>query len=240
MSKAYPGLADGIWYFHIKARQQPAGAPFGATTHFQVLIDTVPPKPFEVVLVGEANLNDVSRTPMIEFKVEDELSGIDHYDVHLDDEFIETVTASPYSFEGLSGGPHVVKIVAFDRAGNLQTASLSFIVTVPARLLEGCTLFLYLLILANLILLLVVLFLLWLLSRRKKQEPHMVDKRIKEFKLDFDQSLEQLRRRIDYRLTKLMKKTPPDREKTSPSIAKDFDDRIDKTKRKFDDKLKEF
>ncbi|MEJ0021755.1 MAG: cohesin domain-containing protein [Candidatus Doudnabacteria bacterium] len=42
-TKTYTGLADGTWYFHIKARTQSSSAGFGPTTNFKIQINTQNP-----------------------------------------------------------------------------------------------------------------------------------------------------------------------------------------------------
>jgi hypothetical protein len=38
-TKTYDNLADGVWYFHIRARSQDASSAFGPTTHFKININ---------------------------------------------------------------------------------------------------------------------------------------------------------------------------------------------------------
>lgn len=210
-TKTYPGLADGIWYFHVKARRQAGGAGFGNTVHFRVQIDTEPPKLFDIKLVGQADLNDVTRTPTITFAAEDPGgSGIDHYDVQIDNEAPQANATSPYTFSKLEAGPHLILVTVFDKAGNSRKSQLPIIVTAPpppvgflARTFE---LPFYVLVVINLIILLLLVIILWLLLHRRRK-PDNVDKKILELQNEVDKSLDHLKKHINKKLLRLLEKS---------------------------------
>ncbi|MBX4186998.1 MAG: hypothetical protein KW802_01920 [Candidatus Doudnabacteria bacterium] len=112
-------VQDGIWYFHIK----PIGPTAGNGTHFKIQVDSRPPQDFNVKLIGEDPAN-VGTTPTISFETADDLSGIYGYDVYLDDKLVRSKANSPYSFDAIDGGNHTVKVVAYDKAGNLSNSEL--------------------------------------------------------------------------------------------------------------------
>lgn len=219
--KTQMGLTDGIWYFHIKSRNE--GGTFGPVTHFRILIDTTPPQPVEIKLVGQSNLSDVTRTPTIEFAAADALAGIDHYDIFLDDQFIVTVSHNPYTFSKLEPGPHTTKVVAYDRAGNTQATSLPIIVAgqpVEKETVTGiASLPLYVMVASNIILFLVILVLIWLLLQRK-HDHSSVDPGIQALKREIDNNLDALKKHIDKRLQKIISNRPESKGKVTKLAVK--------------------
>jgi hypothetical protein len=78
-SVSYNDLADGIWYFHIKAKK---GGQWGGTSHYFTQIDTTEPANFS--LEFEPKLKSpvmVSKEPIVSFITTDAFSGIDHYEL---------------------------------------------------------------------------------------------------------------------------------------------------------------
>ena len=103
---------DGTWYFHLKA-QNSAG--WGGTRHFQVNIDTIPPKPFEVGVESIPSLGWESFRAY--FKAEDETSGIAKYAVKVDNSSF-VIATSPYTLAFQKSGSHTLLVRAIDKAGN--------------------------------------------------------------------------------------------------------------------------
>jgi len=127
-TKSFENLADGLWYFHIKANK--AGV-WGAPGHFLIKIDTTPPadfKPQTNFVVAATVL--VERT-LVSFFTTDNLSGIDHYEVGVIDKS-QPVTVSPVFVQAespfqvpISSGSKLQVIVrAIDKAGNTRDASI--------------------------------------------------------------------------------------------------------------------
>ena len=59
----------------------------------------------------------------------DEVSGINHYEIRLDDgSWIDVGAEASYTFAGLADGEHKVTIKAVDKAGNVKEESVEFIV----------------------------------------------------------------------------------------------------------------
>ncbi|MFQ6084486.1 MAG: cohesin domain-containing protein, partial [Candidatus Aminicenantia bacterium] len=79
-TKAYENLADGLWYFHIKAQEEGI---WGAPSHFLLRIDTTPPAPFKLKM--EFLAAAVIGRAFVSFSTTDALSGIDHYEVAIID-----------------------------------------------------------------------------------------------------------------------------------------------------------
>jgi len=120
--KSYDGIADGIWYFHLRAKRNNV---WGNTSHFGVRIDTAPPKKFEPRI--EFNPGFVF------FKAEDFHSGIDHYEISLV-YLEETPTPTPFFIESTSPfripsdtpGRYSIIIRTYDKAGNYQEVEREF------------------------------------------------------------------------------------------------------------------
>lgn len=113
------GVGDGVWYFHVRATN--GDGLWGPTSTFKVNIDGTNPASFQLILDPD---DDPSALPLITFDVTDATSGIDHYELSLDDGTYVTVP-SPYQLPQVKPGKHTVTVKAFDRAGNIATASVT-------------------------------------------------------------------------------------------------------------------
>ncbi|MCL4517169.1 MAG: hypothetical protein M1379_16555, partial [Firmicutes bacterium] len=85
-----------------------------ASDTLQVLLDTQPPLPFAPV-ADPAGWTPVP-TPIITFATTDVTSGMDHYELKVDDGAYVTVM-SPYTLPPLADGIHAITVKAVDRAG---------------------------------------------------------------------------------------------------------------------------
>jgi hypothetical protein len=116
-SKKYENIKDGAWYFHIKFRNQYG---WGPIIHRKVLIDTVPPLPFEIKVQRE---DFTDPRPVLNFQTTDELSGLEYYEMKIGegDNFavsIEEIKHNPYVMPLQAWGKHPVEVRAYDKAGN--------------------------------------------------------------------------------------------------------------------------
>ena len=125
-TKAFEDLGDGLWYFHIKAKQ--AGV-WGGASHFLLRIDSTPPVPFEPKV--EFLLAAILGRAFVTFFTTDVLSGLDYYEVAVIDKteppvespvFIET--ESYYQIPRFNSGYSRVIVRAVDNAGNVRDASV--------------------------------------------------------------------------------------------------------------------
>jgi hypothetical protein len=116
-SKKYEDIEDGIWYFHIKFKNQYG---WGKITHRKILIDTTPPKTFEITVDNEGD--PTNPTPTLYFKTEDEPSGIEYYEVRVGEAMTATAT-DLYKLPPIPAGKYLVEVKAFDKAGNLVGAT---------------------------------------------------------------------------------------------------------------------
>lgn len=104
---------DGISYFYVQLKNDSG---WGAIGKRKIQVDTVPPKAFEIALVDGA-------IPKFSFKTEDELSGIDRYEIVFGSSVVSTIKAADVS-DGMypvppqDGGEQNVTIRAYDKAGN--------------------------------------------------------------------------------------------------------------------------
>lgn len=126
-SKTYSDLEDGVYYFKIAATD---GSRWSNDATYTLLIDTTPPKDLEIVS-EPSNESVITILPFISFNAIDDTSGIDHYEIKIDNgEYI--VTDSPYQIESITGGEHTITIKTFDKAGNYTEESITLtIVDVP-------------------------------------------------------------------------------------------------------------
>lgn len=238
-TQSYPGLKDGVWYFHIKARAQSASAGFGPTAHFKIQIDTQKPLLFDIKMVAQSDLNDVTRTPTITFEATDETSGIDHYDVYIDGNVVQASAESPYTFSKLDNGPHVIRVIAYDKAGNDRKAELPIIVNGPAVVgffQKNLQVPIYLLIIINLAVLVLFAFLIWFLFKRKKKQTTAADQ-VADIQAEIDQSLEELKQRISDRLLSLTAKSNKELFDKEEKVSKEVAVSVGKTRRRIDKKI---
>lgn len=123
-STTFPDTSEGIHYFHIKQQKNKI---WGPTTHFLIKIDKTPPT--NLVLKLNTMLAAVlTSRGIITFSAEDDLSGVDHYEVGVIDKddppdvspiFIEV--QSPYQLPETISGRVLVMVRAYDRAANVST-----------------------------------------------------------------------------------------------------------------------
>ncbi len=119
-NKVYENLDDGIYYAHTRFINSLGAGPI---EHFKLMIDATPPDPFEIILPdGKVTANPM---PRIRFEAVDNLSGIDRYEMKIDDGdwFNAAIlkTAS-YILPKLKPGEHQIFIRAYDKAGNWAEA----------------------------------------------------------------------------------------------------------------------
>lgn len=108
-----PSAADGVSYLHVRAKYETG---WSSAVHFKYQIDTLPPEQFTIAIAGD---------PELTFEAKDATSGVDHYELALDEQAFSTVV-SPYVTPVLPPGRHTVKVRAFDKAGNYREASTEF------------------------------------------------------------------------------------------------------------------
>lgn len=109
-SASYSGLANGEWWFHVRAVSP--GGTWGATTHFRVRIDTTPPTTTASV--------PASGTGSVQFTLSasDALSGVSQVRYRIDGGATQTYSA-PVTVTTV--GTHTLSYWSVDAAGNTET-----------------------------------------------------------------------------------------------------------------------
>ena len=124
-SKKFEDMEDGVWYFHIKFRNQYG---WGSILHRKVLIDTEDPESFEITVDNDGDLTNP--TPTLHFSTTDSLSGIEYYGVEVVDDTASITEAerkkNPFVLSPQAPGKILVEIKAFDKAGNSSLATTEF------------------------------------------------------------------------------------------------------------------
>ncbi len=125
-SKQYSGIAEGVWYFHVRFEDSLGN--WSDPVHYRVQIDLTPPQAFTVNAQPGGGLS--GRT-LLAFNATDTVSGVDHYEATFDGTSSTTVALSDiqngvYTAQPLLAGKHTVVIRAVDKAGNFAQANASF------------------------------------------------------------------------------------------------------------------
>ena len=125
-SKQYSGIAEGVWYFHVRFEDSLGN--WSDPVHFQIGIDHTPPQAFTVNAQPGGGLN--GRT-LLAFNATDTMSGIDHYEISYDGMATSSISLSDiqngvYTAQPLLAGKHTVVVRAVDKAGNYSEANTSF------------------------------------------------------------------------------------------------------------------
>lgn len=123
---------NGVGFFHIRFKNKKG---WGSASHFPYNIDTLPPEPFTITFPQGSET--YCPRPDIFFETKDLQSGMDHYEVSVDEEDPITVGNEVLSeknpFLGPAGkfGDHTVTVTAVDKAGNERAVSGEYSVQEP-------------------------------------------------------------------------------------------------------------
>lgn len=181
----FDGVDNGVWYFHLRFKNQTGWGPVAA---FRVQVDKLPPEPFTITVDTDTAF---SFAPKIFFPATDLHSGIDFYEIAIDDAQPQIIKAEEYKLSNMSQGYHQVVISAVDKAGNRRQAqaevevmpvSVKLKIAVSELGLNQLFLFYYLLIG-----LLILLLLLWLWHRRRDKQ---ADKEMVEELAELNESVD--------------------------------------------------
>jgi len=117
-SKGFNDIEDGIWYFHLKVKNNNG---WSDISHFEIRIDTKPPHAFEIISDNEGDATNP--TPLLFFEAADDTSGISYYELKIGDKdslkVIEGKTA-PYRVAPQLPGDYPVTVKAYDYAQNFS------------------------------------------------------------------------------------------------------------------------
>lgn len=122
--KAVQNLEDGIWYFKVRAREDKVWGPIAT---YIVQIDSLAPEKKNV----EFNYDDNNKRLSITADISDASSGLDHYELYVNDSLIKNIPAQDFiggkhSLDLYALGENNIKLIAFDKAGNSVEALGSF------------------------------------------------------------------------------------------------------------------
>src|SRR3989344_3598777 len=116
-NKTFNALSDGIWYLHVRFRNNIG---WGPTVHYRLAVDTQPPLPFEITS-RESEMSDVPN-PTLSFRASDALSGVKEYQIRVNNEPGIVIPAKnfpgEYQLHLANPGKHNITIKAVDLAGN--------------------------------------------------------------------------------------------------------------------------
>ena len=111
--KTFPSLEDGIWHLHVRFKNSVG---WGPTSHYRIAIDTVSPNSF--LLNIKEGVSTDNPQPTLQLKSGDAASGIDHYEMRIDDGSLIAFTADTYQLPLQTPGTHLIRVRVVDRAGN--------------------------------------------------------------------------------------------------------------------------
>ncbi len=114
--------ADGVWYFHLRAKYAAGWSP---TAHYRLQIDTTPPASFTPQVIQQGGARNP--TAIISFQTSDSGSGNVTYSLSLDDGSF-AAAESPVTVKQTRAGLHQFTVRATDQAGNRRDAIGEFTV----------------------------------------------------------------------------------------------------------------
>lgn len=122
--KVFPALTDGVWYLHVRFKNNVG---WGPTMHWHISLDTAPPVPFTIQ--SSDGLKTDSPQPTLSFQTSDGLSGIAHYLIQVDNGNIISQEANSYTLPRLTPGNHTISVKAVDKAGNSAAQTIQLEIT---------------------------------------------------------------------------------------------------------------
>lgn len=206
-------LADGVQYLNVQFRNQVG---WGAIAHRKIQVDTTPPEPFTInVRAG----NTANSFPLLIFDAEDVTSGIERYELTIAER--EPVEVTPdeaqlgYLLSELVDGTYTVKVIAYDRAGNVTESTTPVLITAgwlpPQESIEESSFFGFLTF-VNIFILLLVLLIIALLGyliyerRQFSRKETRLRKETKEIQDQMEKIFSALRDEIHEQIKAITKK----------------------------------
>lgn len=113
------GIPDGVSYYYVQLKNDFG---WGDTGKFKVQVDTIAPLDFSVALLQPGSDGG---PPKLAFKTDDQLSGLDRYEVGIGTSTplivrAQDISDGTYPVPPNPGGPTHVTIRAYDKAGNMK------------------------------------------------------------------------------------------------------------------------
>ncbi|HAM88799.1 MAG: hypothetical protein US83_C0006G0036 [Candidatus Falkowbacteria bacterium GW2011_GWC2_38_22] len=120
-------VPDGEQYFHIKYKNKSG---WGQIAHRKLLVDATPPKSFNVTVDNGGD--ETNPVPQLRFKTIDEASSLDYYKLNVNEKIEqikpEDMEKGYYQLQPLAPGEYLADIAAFDKAGNVSSSTVKFLV----------------------------------------------------------------------------------------------------------------
>jgi hypothetical protein len=202
---------DGLWYFHLRYLAT-SGA--SAVAHYRIGFDATPPEPFSIEVIKFDNSNQ----PTLRFETYDQTSGIDRYELKLDDKEVIFLPTGEFALEHPFTGNFTAQVTAIDKAGNsnqrsaliefspLTYASLDTIKILSPQFLPLSFWIVVYYVIVILLLFLFLLFLLLWFRRKKRQEEEKYNQEVGELAASVDFGFSTLRRDILSQIDEIWKK----------------------------------
>lgn len=121
-SANFTGLADGVWTFSLTTTFSDGKT---ASSSYTLRVDGSPPAAFGVTIEQQSTSDP---RPIVKYSTTDSGSGIDHYEVIIDNASVGTTTEQQFQLPVQVPGTHTVIVRAFDKAGNSTDATNTFTV----------------------------------------------------------------------------------------------------------------
>jgi hypothetical protein len=131
---SFNNVRDGVYYLHLQVRDKGV---WSKVSNFKFLIDTERPENFTITELDKGNTAKTQSE--FTFDAKDNLSGLDHFEISIDDsapEIITDISNQYYKTAVLPPGKHIIFIKAYDKAGNFVPSSALFYIN-PSTALPG-------------------------------------------------------------------------------------------------------
>lgn len=119
-------VKDGSYYLHVQLKNK---AGWSGVSHFRFQIDTQEPSSFAITEISREDATDPRA--QFDFDAQDEVSGIDHYEIQIDEGALEMWKDDGnhrYENKLFVPGKHTLKANVFDKAGNFLASSIDFLI----------------------------------------------------------------------------------------------------------------
>ncbi|GIW66885.1 MAG: hypothetical protein KatS3mg095_0783 [Candidatus Parcubacteria bacterium] len=120
-SRKINNLSDGIYYFKLQFENNEAVSEISV---YKIMIDITPP----VVEIKELPRKFIYESPKFEILTEDNLSGINYFDIYIDNKLVATTNERIISLDNfdIKPGKHNFIVRVFDNALNSNQRSIDF------------------------------------------------------------------------------------------------------------------
>lgn len=122
---------DGVWYGHLVARYSASNV---VRKDFRFQVDGTQPRPLGV----SVDYTDVKpgTKNFLRFAALDDASGVSHYDLSLNGNFVTSTLEQSYPLDALTAGDYTAQVTAYDQAGNAVIGRADFHLGAPSGAAE--------------------------------------------------------------------------------------------------------